>query len=182
MFKFKFIPGLAVCALGFENITHRIIHSCIMLGLSFLLPMCIGIFSYYKIYFKSHQHQQNVAPSLQNTATDGALSCSVKEVNISRVLFYVAAGFLFCWIPLWVLIIWRRFFPETCPRIAELLVTFLLFMSASVNPFIYTFTNGDFRTEFRKFLRCGKGARNAQVGAAAAVDNQVEEREDEEIV
>ena len=181
-FKFEFIPGYAVCSVAFTKTENRIVHYCIVVGLLFIFPFCAGFYSYYKIFCKTHQHQQNVVPSLQNTINSGALRNSMREINMSRVLFCVAAGFLFCWIPIWTLILWKRFSPETCPKIAELLVTFFLFLSASTNPFIYTFTNGDFRTEFRKFLRCGTGARNAQVGAAAAIHSQVEEREDEESV
>ena len=177
--KINFIPGYALCAFVYPSNESRIVHYCIMVGLLFVLPFCIGFFSYYKIFFKTHQHQQNVAPSLQNTTNNGAGSSSVREVNISRVLFYVAAGFLFCWIPVWALGLWKRFSPETCPRIAELLVTFFFFLSASINPFIYTFTNGDFRREFRKLLVCRRGARTAPNEAATVSDNKVEEREDE---
>ena len=157
----------------------RIVHYFIMFGILFLLPFFIGIFSYYKIFFKTHQHQQNVALSLQNTSNNGTERSSVREVNISRVLFYVAAGSLFCWIPMWPLILWKRFSPETCPRIAELLVTFFRFLSASINPLIYTFTNGDFRREFRKLLLSWKGARSGREESTAVVGNEVGERGDD---
>ncbi|RMX45711.1 hypothetical protein pdam_00021185, partial [Pocillopora damicornis] len=70
------------------------------------------------------------------------------------MLVLVAAGFLCCWIPIWVFVLWFRFFPETNSRIVELLVTFLFYLSASINPIIYAFTNSKFRREFRKLLCC----------------------------
>ena len=175
----NFITGFAVCDLVYPSNVSRIVHYCIVFGLLFLLPFSIGIFSYYKIFFKTYQHQHNVVPSLQNT-TNGALRNSVREINISRVLLYVAAGFLFCWIPMWAGIIWKRFFPDTVPRVVELLVIFLLFLSSSINPFIYTFTNGDFRREFRKLLCCRTGARTAPNEAAVVADNEVEERREDD--
>ena len=177
--SFEFIPGYAVCSVAFTKTESRIVHYCIVLGLLFVFPFCAGVYSYYKIFCKTHQHQQNVVPSLQNTINNGSLRNSVREINVSRALFYVAAGFLACWIPMWALVLWMRFSPETCPRIAVLLAIYFFYLSASINPFIYTFTNGDFRREFRKLLHCGKVARIVPLEAAAAVENKVEEQEDE---
>ena len=96
---------------------------------------------------------------------------SVRDISISRVLFFVAAGFLCCWIPMWALALWMRFSPETCPRVVQLIDVFLSYLSASVNPLIYTFTNSEFRREFRKLLRCrNERAWNASNKAISAGD------------
>ena len=96
---------------------------------------------------------------------------SVRDISISRVLFFVAAGFLCCWIPMWALALWMRFSPETCPRAVQLIDVFLSYLSASVNPLIYTFTNSEFRREFRKLLRCrNERAWNASNKAISAGD------------
>ena len=48
---------------------------------------------------------------------------------------------------------------------------FFSYLSASVNPLIYTFTNGEFRREFRKLLRCrNERAWNASNKAISAGD------------
>ena len=177
--SFEFDPGYAVCSVAFTKTGDRIVHFCIVVGLFFLLPVCVGSFSYYKVFFKTHKHQQNIVSSLQNTPNNRTEKSSVREINISRLLFYVVAGFLLCWIPLWVLALWKRFSPETSPRIAQLLVQLLLYLSASINPFIYTFTNGDFRREFRKLLRCEKGAKIAAQEATTAIHNEIKELEDD---
>ncbi|XP_022794738.1 melatonin receptor type 1A-like [Stylophora pistillata] len=170
-----FIRGYAVCAFTYPTAASQIVQYTIMVGVLFFIPLCIGIFSYYKIFFKTSQHQQIVVPSLQNTTNANntrARRCTVKEINISRVLLYVGAGFLCCWIPLWALALWKRFSPETCPRIAELLVTFFRFLSSTINPFIYTFNNNDFRKEFRKLLGCPRGARTAPNDTTTATENE----------
>lgn len=150
--KFEFIPGYAVCSITITQKENRIVHYCIVFGLLYALPFCVGFFSYYKVLSKIREHKQNVAPSLVNVSNNNEARISVKEIKISRALFYVGAGFLFCWIPLWTFLLWKRFSPETAPRIIELLCTFMLFLSASINPIIYTVTNGDFRGEFYKLL------------------------------
>ena len=97
------------------------------------------------------------------------------------MLVLVAAGFLCCWIPIWVFVLWFLFFPETNSRIVELLVTFLFYLSASINPIIYAFTNSKFRREFRKLLCCHRErTRIVPKKAAAFTGNDLVEREEQE--
>ena len=143
LLSFEFVPGFEVCALGFANMRVRIVHFCMMFGLFFTVPLCSGMFSYYKVLSTTHQHQVNTAPSLRYRTNCGG-SSSLKEIHVTRVLLYVATGFLCSWIPMWAFILWKRFSPETCPRKAVNLVTFFPFLSATINPFIYAFTNCGF--------------------------------------
>ena len=174
LLSFEFVPGFEVCALGFANMRVRIVHFCMMFGLFFTVPLCSGMFSYYKVLSTTHQHQVNTAPSLRYRTNCGG-SSSLKEIHVTRVLLYVATGFLCSWIPMWAFILWKRFSPETCLRKAENLVTFFLFLSATINPFIYAFTNCGFQTEFRKLLCC----RHASNQVSVADVDEVSEREDE---
>ena len=179
--KIEFVQSFAVCAMGFPTIGSQIVHYCITTGLLFILPLCIGIFSYYKIYHKTHEHQKNVVSSLQNRTVNGAVRNSVEETKIIRVLLLVAAGFLCCWIPMWALVLWFRFSPETSSRSNAMLAMFFFYLSATVNPFIYAFTNGEFRREFRKLLCCySEKARIAPNEAPAATQNEVIEQEEYE--
>ena len=168
-----FIPGYAVCAFTYPTAASQIVQYTIMVGVLFFIPLCIGIFSYFKIFFKTSQHQQIVVQSLQNSTNGNnstAMGSTVKEINISRVLLHVGTAFLCCWIPFWALGLWKRFSPETCPRIVELLVTFFRFLSSTINPFIYTFNNNDFRKEFRKLLCCPKMYRTAPNDTTTATE------------
>ena len=114
LLSFEFVPGFEVCALGFANMRVRIVNLCMMFGLFFTVPLCSGMFSYYKVLSTTHQHQVNTAPSLRYRTNCGR-SSSLKEIHVTRVLLYVASGFLCCWIPVWAFILWKRFSPETCP-------------------------------------------------------------------
>ena len=105
----------------------------------------------------------------------------MREVKLTRMLVLVAAGFLCCWIPISVFVLWFRFFPETNSRIVELLVTFLFYLSASINPIIYAFTNGEFQREFRKLLCCRRErSRIVPKKAPAIMGNDLVEREEQE--
>ena len=151
--RFEFIPGYAVCSVVFTSIERKCAHYFVVFGLFSLLPFFVACFSYYKVFTKLRRHKLQVVPSF-NTVTrrTGRMMISVREINISRTLSYVAAGFLFCWIPLWAFAFWKRSSPETAPRVVELLVTLMLFLSASINPFIYISTSHAFRREFSKLL------------------------------
>ena len=177
--RIGFVQSYAVCAFTFSTSVSQIVHFCVTVGLLFILPLCIGIFSYYKIYIKTHEHQQNVVSSLRNRTEIRAVNNTVKEINISRVLMFVAAGFLCCWVPSWALVLWFRFSPETSSRTIAMLVTFCFFVSSSINPFIYAFTNGEFRREFRKLLCCRYERKIIVPKKAPTVnDNDVEELEE----
>ena len=97
------------------------------------------------------------------------------------MLLLVAAGFLCCWIPMWVFVLWFRFSPETSSRITVLLAVFFLYLSASINLIIYDFTNGEFRREFRKLLCCRRErSRTAPKKAVVLPANDLVEREEQE--
>ena len=183
--KFKFVPGYAVCSVVFTTLEKRIAHYCVVWALFLVLPISIAIFSYYKITKKVNQHKTDVAPSLDLNANNrGRRGVSIQDINLCRVLSYVVAGFLLCWVPMLVFIFWKRFSPETVPRGIELSAIFLLFLSSTINPFIYAATNRRFREEFYKLL-CWWKVRRLAPGVADPVaenrnvDNQdVEKRDD----
>ena len=151
-FTVQFTPGYAVCSIAFNESDTRTIHYCFVFIFFFSLPFSVAFFSYYNVFMKIRQHKLNVAPSLQNTSLTATERISVHEINVCRVLSYVVVGFLVCWIPMWVFIFWKRFSPETAPRILQLTAILLLFLSSTINPFIYAATNVVFRKEFCKLL------------------------------
>ena len=168
--KFEFVPGYAVCSVVFPTSERRIAHYCTVWPLFLVLPFSVAFFSYYKISKKIRQHKVDVAPSLEQNVQNQAGRVSVQEINLCRVLSYVVAGFLFCWVPMWVFIFWKRFSPATCPRVIQLSAIFLLFLSSTINPFIYAATNRVFREEFGKLLCWWKVGRiSPGVAASAAV-------------
>ena len=178
--KIDFIQSYALCSFKFSTSESQIFHYCITVGLLFVLPLCVGIFSYYKIFLKTHEHQQNVVPSLRNCTDNTAVSNTVKEIKLTRMLILVAAGFLCCWIPMWALVLWFRFSPETSSRITATLAIFLFYLSAAINPIIYAFTNGEFCREFRKLLCCRRErSRIMPKKGAAFTNNDLVEQEEQ---
>ena len=170
-----------MCSFNYPTNESQIVHYSITVGFLFVLPLCVGIFTYYKIFLKTHEHQQNVVSSLRNRTDNAAVSNTVKEIKLTRMLLLVAAGFLCCWIPMWALVLWFRFSPETSSRITALLAMFFFYMSAVINPIIYAFTNDEFRREFRKLLCCRRErSRIVPKKAAAFTSNDLVEREEQE--
>ena len=117
-----------MCSFDYPTRESQIVHYSITVGLLFVLPLCVGIFSYYKIFLKTDEHQHNVVSSLQNRSESGSVTNSVREIKLTRMLLLVAAGFLCCWIPMWVFVLWFRFSPETSSRITVLLAVFFSYI------------------------------------------------------
>ena len=181
--RFEFIPGYAVCSVVFTTIERKGAHYLVVFGLFSLLPFFIACFSYYKVFAKLRHHKRQVVPSFNTVTRRTGRMISMREINISRTLSYVAAGYLFCWIPLWVFAFCKRSFPEKTPRVVELLVTLMLFLSASINPFIYISTSQAFRRELCRLLcwwkvtRIVPGSTNPAVARKREVGNGEEKQQ-----
>ena len=144
----SWLRSLQHCLYHIRKQNHSSLHRD---RLVFVLPFFVGFFSYYKVFIKIRQHELDVGSSLQNS-NNGAGRISRQEISISRVLSYVTAGFLICWVPMWGFIFWKRFSPGTAPRVVQLIAMFLLFLSSTINPFIYAIINRVFGEEFCKLL------------------------------
>ena len=57
--RIEFNQSFALCSFAYPTSESRIIHYCITIRLLFVLPLPVGIFSYYEIFFKIHEHKQN---------------------------------------------------------------------------------------------------------------------------
>lgn len=94
---------------------------------------------------------------------------SVEEIKISNLLFMTVLGFAICWIPSLIIITMDRVAPDaTPPRSRTLLCTYLNYLSAALNPFIYGVMNRSFRAEYKRILLCRKTQIDVpQVGSKA---------------
>ena len=124
-----------------------------MLTLFLITPLLATTLCYSKVLKAFCQHQAGVFPSLRHSRGNEA-RISVQEIRLSRSLFIVFFTFLSCWIPLWVIVVLRRFFIVRMPRNVELLCMFFLYISSSVNPVMYAEMNSLFRKEFRQIILC----------------------------
>ena len=150
---FRFVPGYALCLNVHLNKIGTSIHYVVVLGLFFVLPLVVTIFSYRKVFKKIRQHNMGAAQALQPQARISGISS--REIRISKSLFVVVFAFMVCWVPLWIVNLLSRFrVAANMPRNVQLICAFCLCLSNAINPFIYAGMNPLFRREFRNILRC----------------------------
>ena len=151
---FYFEPGYAVCLNQHLNNLATIIHYVFVFGLFLIVPLVLTIFSYRKVLIKIREHNAVSARSLENQGGNLA-TLTTHEIRISRSLFVVVFAFMLCWIPVWLITLLTRLgIVATMPRNIQLLCTFFLNLSNTINPFIYAGMNPLFRREFRRILYC----------------------------
>ena len=152
--KIQFVPGYAVCSTTHLGETAKIIHYSIVVPAFVIGPILITSVCYYKIFRSIRRHTKKFIPSLQD-GSRVSLSISNRELRVSISLFVVVIVFACCWIPLWVLALLFRFqIVSSLSRHVTLFVMFLVFISSTINPFIYAGMNGSFRSEFRRIGNC----------------------------
>ena len=154
--EYRFVPGYALCLNVHLNKVGTSIHYVVVLGLFFVLPLALTIFSYRKVLQKIREHNMGAAQALQQQAKISGISS--REIRISKSLFVVVFAFMVCWVPLWVVNLLSRFrIVANMPRNVELICAFCLCLSNAINSFIYAGMNPLFRKEFRNILRCRCG-------------------------
>ena len=146
--KSTFFPEYAICAVGHPSETGKLIHYGIVISLFFLTPLTITVFSYAKVAETMQQHKIETS-SLRQTSP----IISAREIRISKSLFVVVFAFIICWIPFCIIVlVMRLHLVSKIPRNVLLLCSFLLYISNTINPFLYAGMNPCFRREFRKIV------------------------------
>ena len=165
--RYDFVPGYAGCSVMHLSELGKKIHYGIVVVLFFLTPMTATIFCYAKVAKMIRQHNNSASATLKRCSSARVIAgrqlsrrskFSAHEIKLSKSLFAVVFAFMICWIPIWIIVILRRFpnFVGKMPRNVELLSSFLFGISSTINPFIYAGMNPAFRREFRKILLCKK--------------------------
>ncbi|KAH0949244.1 hypothetical protein HN011_012002 [Eciton burchellii] len=76
-----------------------------------------------------------------------------KEKRATLILGFIMGSFIACWLPFFVLYIFKPLFPHyEIPTQAFVIAFWLGYMNSALNPFIYTVFNKDFRRAFRRIL------------------------------
>ena len=146
--KIQFVSGYAVCSTTHLGETAKLIHYSIIVPAFVVGPIILTTLCYYKVFRCIRRHNKDFATSLR-TGSSAALSISRRELRVSISLFVVVIVFAFCWIPLWILALLFRFqLVDSLSRHVTLFIMFLVFISSTVNPFIYAGMNTSFRREF----------------------------------
>ena len=110
--------------------------------------------AYFKVFrFVSH-HNQTVASNLQQENPS-----HVAEARITKTLVIVTLGFVACWVPVaivyFIMIVGvYNYHHFKVPSVVFLFQTICIFASSAINPFIFAFTNRQFRKGYFELLRC----------------------------
>lgn len=165
---FHFVPGYAACLNVHLNRFAKIVHYFVVIVLFVALPLALTIFSYRRVFKKIQEHNRVSAQALQGHG--GNTTVSKHEIRISRSLFVVVFVFMLCWIPSWIITILARFkIIDTMPQNVQLLCSFFVNLSSTINPFIYAGMNPLFRREFRRTVLCKPGERIEDTQQASAM-------------
>ena len=159
LLDYAFIPGFATCTVGHLNQTGKVVHFAIVLCFFLLTPLLTTIFSYIKVAKMIRQHNAAMSSTIHRGATGSSITG--QELKLSKSLFVVVFAFMICWIPYWVIVVVRRFHVvKKMPRNIELLSNFFIYLSNTINPFIYAGMNPIFQSEFKKMFCCERRSFN----------------------
>lgn len=160
---YSFQPGKVLCVYPFEiNIAYTICLDVMFIG----VPTTAICFCYWRV-FRTVRPRNRVASRHGQEQTS---KMNVQEANITKTLVVVLVGFALCWLPVLVI--------DTIdvvtgalilPRQLYLFYTFMVFLSSTINPFIYALVNKRFRREYSKVLRqlCNRQVEESTVTMSA---------------
>ena len=144
---YAFQPGKVLCVYPFEiNIAYTVCLDVMFIG----VPTSTIVFCYWRV-FKTVRGQNRVMTA---NGVDSATRVNVRDANITKTLVAVVVGFALCWLPVLVM--------DTTdvvtgalilPRQMYLFYTIMVFLSSTINPFIYAVVNKRFKREFLKIFR-----------------------------
>ncbi|KAJ7365607.1 Melatonin- receptor [Desmophyllum pertusum] len=144
--RLEFQPGKALCLYPFDtNIAYTIFLECVYIG----TPLTVITICYAKVFYTVSR--SNRVFSQENNPQ--LLRANVEEAKVTKTLAAVMVGFACCWIPVTIIdyIDAARGEP-TLARQAYLTYGFLIYLSSTINPFIYGATNKNFRREYHVIL------------------------------
>lgn len=145
----RYEPSYAVC-----SVAHILVETLVEFVFVIVAFLTIVV-SYSLVFARIRRHQLSMASLLLCQNRDSNIS--VEEIKISKLLFMTVLGFAICWIPSLIIITMDRVATDTTPpRPRTLLCTYLNYLSAVLNPFIYGVMNRSFRAEYKRILLCRK--------------------------
>lgn len=144
---YAFQPGKVLCVYPFEiNMAYTVCLDALFIG----LPTATICFCYWHVFRTVRRRNRAVSGNGQELTA----RMNVQEANITKTLVVVLVGFALCWLPVLVM--------DTIdvvtgalilPRQLYLFYTFMVFLSSTINPFIYALVNKRFRREYCKIFR-----------------------------
>ena len=147
---YAFHPGKAFCIYPFHV---NLIYTTIVQLLFIAFPMGLVVFSYTNCILAVRSSNRQIAEMTDDPTSVGQGSRKAREVRATWTMLFSTLGFSMCWLPVSVID-----FIETSrgggnlPRQVFMLNGFLIFLSSTINPFIYWLSNRDFRKAFREVI------------------------------
>ena len=166
---YEFQAGKAMCLYTFHtNIGYTAFIEVVYIS----IPLTIVLFCYFKVFCTVSRTNQ----VFSQEHNPQQLRAHVEEAKVTKTLATAMAGFACCWIPVLIIdYIDAINGAVTLSRRSYLTYGFLIYLSATVNPFIYGATNKRFRREFKsifgkllclKFLECARNNEENPEGEA----------------
>ena len=144
---YTFQPAKAMCMYPFQtNIAYTVSIECVFVA----APFTLITFCYAKVFYTVSR--SNRVFMQENNPEQ--LRANVEEAKVTKTLALVMASFSLCWLPISIVdyIDAARGEP-TLPRQVYLTYGFLVYLSSTINPFIYGATNRGFRREYKTILK-----------------------------
>ena len=144
---YTFQPGKAMCMYPFQsNIAYTVFIECVFVA----APFTLITFCYAKVFYTVSR--SNRVFTQENNPEQ--LRANVEEAKVTKTLALVMLSFSLCWLPISIMdyIDAARGEP-TLPRQVYLTYGFLVYLSSTINPFIYGATNRHFRREYKAILK-----------------------------
>ncbi len=78
-----------------------------------------------------------------------------KEKNIFITLSYIIFSYLACWVPFHFVFDISAINPDLVPEWLYTLTFWLTYFNSTLNPFLYAYSNKEFKMAFKEVLQCG---------------------------
>ena len=144
---YAFQAGKVLCVYPFEiNLAYTVCLDVLFIG----VPTATISYCYWHVFRTVQQRNRAVSGKGQELTT----RMNVQEANITKTLIVVVIGFALCWFPVLIMdTIDVATGDLILPRQLYLFYTFMVFLSSTINPFIYALVNKRFRKDYWRVLR-----------------------------
>ena len=150
---YAFHPGKGFCIYPFHI---NIMYTTIVQLLFIAFPMGLIVFSYTKCILAIRSSNRQIAEMADDPTSVGQGSRKAREVRATWTMLFSTLGFSMCWLPVSVIdVIETSGGGGNLPCQVFMLNGFLIFLSSTINPFIYWLSNRDFRKAFREVITLG---------------------------
>ena len=143
---FEFQPGKAMCLYNFHT---NIAYTAFIESVYVATPFILIIICYVKVFY-TVSSTNRIFSAKNNLRT---LRANIDEARVTKTLGVVMAGFALCWLPVCIVdYVDATHRIPSLPRQVYLTYGFLVYLSSTINPFIYGATNRHFRREGKVIL------------------------------